>query len=253
MEDYVADKKVIFEGQSGAHAALFNGDDPLQARFPEETRARAFAFGRARGARPGGWLEGDLGVTDVAGRRETVLAGSRLAGLHNRMNLLAAAVALRLFGVEAALISQGLAGFVGLEHRLELVRDKGGVRFYNDSAATMPYATVEALRALSPPVLLIAGGTDKSIDFAPLVAEAGRAAGIYLLSGSATEKLRALLDGASIRYKGPYDSLEAVVAAAAADAATGSSVVMSPACASFGMFENEFDRGRRFKAIVQAL
>ncbi len=253
MEDYVADKKVIFQEQTGAHAALFNGDDPLQAGFAGETRARAFAFSRARGAGPGAWLDGARGVGDVAGEREILLEETRLPGMHNRMNLLAAATALRLFAVEAAAIREGLAGFPGLEHRLELVREKGGARFYNDSAATMPHATVEALRALPAPVLLIAGGTDKNIDFAPLVAEARRAAGIFLLQGSATEKLAALLDAAAVRYQGPYATMEAVVAAAAAQARPGASVLLSPGCASFGMFENEFDRGRRYKAIVQAL
>ncbi len=253
MAEYVADKKVIFEGQSAAHAAVLNGDDPLQAGFAGETRARCFAFARARAARRGGWLEGERGIVDVAGEREVVLEQTRLDGEHNRLNLLAAAVALRIFGVDAAVICDRLAGFAGLEHRLELCREKNGVRFYNDSAATMPHATIEALRALSGPVLLIAGGTDKNIDFAPLVEEAGRAAAVYLLQGTATEKLRALLDAAALGYRGPYASLEAVVAAAAADAQPGAAVLFSPGCASFGMFDNEFDRGRRFKAIVDAL
>ena len=85
------------------------------------------------------------------------------------------------------------------------------------------------------------------------MAEAGRAAGVFLLEGSATEKLRALLDAAAVPYSGPYSSLEAVVAAATAEARPGTSVLLSPGCASFGMFQTEFDRGRRYKAIVQAL
>ena len=250
MTEYVADKKVIFEGQSPPHCSLFNGDDPLQERFADETRARAFAFSRKRRRLRGGWLEGHLGVCDAAGAREVVLEPVSLPGEHNRLNLLGAAVALRLFGVQAPAIREGLAGFHGLEHRLELCREREGVRFYNDSAATVPHATVEALRALPDPVLLIAGGTDKNIDFAPLVEPAAHAAAIFLLEGSATEKLRPLLDGAGIRYRGPYPTLEAVVAAAAAEARPGAAVLFSPGCTSFGMFQNEFERGRRYKAIV---
>jgi UDP-N-acetylmuramoylalanine--D-glutamate ligase len=255
MEDYVADKKVIFEEQTEGHSAVFNGDDPLQAQFARETRARTYAFA-AGGPRRGGWLEGDTGLADVGAGREVVLADSPLPGRHNRLNLLAAAVVLRVFGVDAARIRERLAGFRGLEHRLEPCRELGRVRFYNDSAATMPHATAEALQSLPPPVFLIAGGTDKNIDFAPLVEPARRAAAIFLLEGNGTVKLKALLDGAGIASSGPYPSLEAVVAAAAAAAAgagAAASVLFSPGCTSFGMFQNEFDRGRRFKALVAAL
>ncbi len=253
MDEYVADKKVIFQGQSPAHAALFNGDDPLQAHFPAETRARAFAFSRGRDRLRGGWLEGGVGLADCCGDREVVLERTLLPGEHSRLNLLAAAVALRLAGVEAAAISRGLSRFGGLEHRLELCRERAGVRFYNDSAATMPQATIEALRALPEPILLIAGGTDKNIDFAPLVEPARRAAAIFLLEGSGTEKLRRLLDAAGIPHRGPFAGLEEAVSAAAGAAGAGASVLFSPACTSFGMFDNEFDRGRRFKALVAAL
>ena len=150
-------------------------------------------------------------------------------------------------------MAEALPRFRGIEHRLEPCGALGGVRFYNDSAATIPHATVAALRALTPPVHLIAGGTDKNIDFQPLVENACAAARIYLLAGTATERLAPLLRSAGIPFEGPFPDLEAAVLKAAGDAGDGVTVVFSPGCASFGMFQNEFDRGRRYKAIVQGL
>ncbi len=175
------------------------------------------------------------------------------------MNLLCAGLALQAFGLKAEVIRKALAEFPGIEHRLELVREWKGIRFYNDSAATIPHATAEALRALSAPVVLITGGTDKNIDFAPLADVAGLPAAIVLLAGTGTEKMRIVLDAAGARYEGPFPSLPEALACGVrhavrlADGHPGVSLLFSPGCTSFGMFLNEFDRGRRFKEMVAAL
>jgi UDP-N-acetylmuramoylalanine--D-glutamate ligase len=127
------------------------------------------------------------------------------------------------------------------------------VRYFNDSAATIPQATAAALEALDPPVILITGGTDKELDFSPLLGPIQRAERIILLKGSATEKMRALFGEHSIPYEGPFDTLAEVVRRAADGARSGSSVLFSPACASFELFLNEFDRGRQFKQLVSKL
>jgi UDP-N-acetylmuramoylalanine--D-glutamate ligase len=256
MESYVSDKTVLFEGQSPGHFAVLNQDDPWQTGVPERTRARLRWFSGAPlpAGRNGAYLEADEGWVRERGRVERIL-GRELSvpGKHTRFNLLAAALAARLLGQDPRTIEGRLAEFPGLEHRLELVRELRGVRYYNDSAATIPEAAAAAVESLAPPVYLIAGGTDKNLDFRPLAEGAARAAGVFLLAGSGTEKLRVLLDAGAGSYQGPFDSLAEAIQRAAAAAPPGGSVVLSPGCASFEMFLNEFDRGRRFKLLVQEL
>jgi UDP-N-acetylmuramoylalanine--D-glutamate ligase len=174
------------------------------------------------------------------------------------MNLLCAGLCLHAYGLKAEVIGKALAEFPGIEHRLELISQSKGIRVYNDSAATIPHATAEALRSVPGPVVLITGGTDKNIDFSPLAEVARIPASILLLKGTGTEKIRALLDAEGIAYGGPFDSLPEAVRTAlerAAEAAgdSGATILFSPGCTSFGMFLNEFDRGRRFKEIVAGL
>jgi UDP-N-acetylmuramoylalanine--D-glutamate ligase len=169
---------------------------------------------------------------------------------------------LLLYGVPAGTVRDALARFPGVEHRLELFLTWNALRFYNDSAATIPHATVEAVRSVQGPVVLITGGTDKSIDFSPLAEVVHLPRAIILLSGTGTEKIRALLKSAHVSAEGPFDNLRDAVAEAMARAeevrsglrSTESvSIIFSPGCTSFGMFLNEFDRGRKFKEIAAAL
>jgi UDP-N-acetylmuramoylalanine--D-glutamate ligase len=261
MVEYVADKTVIFQEQGPAENAIFNLDDPWQRGFPAQTRARPF-FYSAR-ALPAGmygaWLEDAGGKSRLApgGAEESILGASRIPGAHNRMNLLCAGLALRLFGVTAEVVRAALAAFPGVEHRLELFREWEGIRFYNDSAATIPHATVQALKALPDPIVLITGGTDKNIDFRPLGETARTPRAIVLLAGTGTEKIRAVLDMQGVRYEGPFGSLSEAVEVGIAQARAamtdqGVSILFSPGCTSFGMFLNEFDRGRKFKETVMA-
>ena len=185
---------------------MFNADDPWQREFPAGTAAEAHWFSRAPlgPGRRGAWLDGGAGRRREAGRTETLLpARLQVPGEHNRLNLLAAALSARLFGLEPEPIAAALASFPGIEHRLELVAERDGVRIYNDSAATIPEAAAAALSSLPEPVFLIAGGTDKNLDFRPLAEAAGRAAGIFLLQGSATRKIESLLARGGHRLRGP--------------------------------------------------
>jgi UDP-N-acetylmuramoylalanine--D-glutamate ligase len=266
MEDYIADKKVIFQEQEAGQVALFNADDPWQRDFPRETRARPLLYsaGPLPAGTAGAWLDGEAGFARIGGATPgRILGASRLEGRHNRMNLLCAGLALHAFGLKPEVIRKAMEEFPGIEHRLELARTWQRIRFYNDSAATIPHATAEALRALAGPVVLLTGGTDKNIDFAPLAEVARLPAAIVLLAGTGTEKMRAVLDAAGAGYDGPYSSLQEALACAVRRAAalaeghpgglTGVSLLFSPGCTSFGMFRNEFDRGRRFKEMVAAL
>ena len=261
MDTYIADKKVIFAGQGPGQFAVFNADDPWQRDFSTAAQVRRFSRAELPAGQPGAFLQGGRGLFREAGAPQTILP-ERLAvpGEHNRLNLLAAGLAARLFGVEAPRIASCLGAFPGIEHRLELVAEREGVRFYNDSAATIPEAAAAALASLPPPVVLIAGGTDKSLDFRPLAEAAAGAAGIFLLAGSATVKIEGLLRARGLAFEGPFPSLpeafhrawESARHRARADSA-GACLLFSPGCASFEMFLNEFDRGRRFKELARSL
>jgi UDP-N-acetylmuramoylalanine--D-glutamate ligase len=260
MESYVADKKTIFLSQTAEQYALFNLQDPLQQGFERDTRARPRYFS-ALALAPG--LEGAYLLERGAVIREQAREGMReiplaldplkVPGAHNRLNLLAAALACRCFGMPVRRIAPALRTFPGIEHRLELAAEIRGVRYYNDSAATIPQATAAALASLPQPLRLITGGTDKQLDFEPLLESIHRAERVVLLRGSATEKMRALFDEHSIPYEGPFETLEETIRRASRDAKPGTSVLFSPACASFELFLNEFDRGRTFKRLVAQL
>ncbi len=260
MDAYIEDKKAIFREQDAAGRAVFNRDDPLQSAFPAQTRARSYWYSSQPlpAGECGAWLEDGEGRARLApaGPVRAILGDCRLPGAHNRMNLLCAGLCLSLYGVKAEVVRRALAEFPGIEHRLELFLEGGGIRWYNDSAATMPHAAAAALEAIAGRVVLVAGGADKGLDFAPLAAAARRAAAVVLLAGTATDRLRRQMGEAGVAAEGPFDTIEAAVSKAhelarrarsATPAAEPVSVLLSPGCASFGMFENEFDRGRRFK------
>ncbi len=256
MADYIADKKVLLQGQTRGRKAVFNLDDPWQRDFPRQGKAEPFYYSASDlpdGLR-GAWLAAGRGMARLSpGAEKTILSGMRLQGAHNAVNLLAAGLALHLYGVKAEVIRKAMAEFPGIEHRLEMFREWNRIRFYNDSAATIPHATVQALRAVERPVVLIMGGTDKNIDFSPLAEVAGLPRAVILLEGSATGKIRSVLAAEGVSWEGPFTELAPAVEAAIARAGEGpepACVLFSPGCTSFGMFRNEFDRGARFKEAV---
>ena len=256
MDAYIADKKILFSSQSASQYALFNHQDPWQRGFSAETRARPRYFSSAPlpAGLSGAYLQ-DRGAVIREADREISLSLDPLSvpGQHNRLNLLAAGLACHCYGMSPGDFAPRLRDFPGIEHRLELAAEIEGVRYYNDSAATIPQATAAALAALDPPILLITGGTDKNLDFQALLESIDRAEAVILLRGSATKKMQALFDGSSIAYEGPFPTLEETLKRAAGRAVPGTSVLFSPGCASFELFLNEFDRGRKFKQLVQDL
>ena len=260
MDEYVADKRLIYAAQDESSWTVCNRDDPWGRSFAAETRARVAWYADRDEGLPGAWLEesrsGDdrrRGFFSAEGGPEEILGRELLVpGAHQRKNLLGAALALRLFGLEAQAVRGALASFPGVEHRLEYFAEKDGVKWYNDSAATIPQAVAAAISSFDAPVVLITGGTDKNIDFEPVRAAYGRSRLLILLAGSGTEKLRRLLDEDGVPYLGPFDELGTAVDEAAARASPGDVVILSPGCTSFGMFLHEFDRGKKFKETVRS-
>ena len=253
MDEYIADKKLIYANQSKDDFLICNYDDEYGKEFANETSAAVFYVSASvlSDDIDGAFILDNEGYSRINGHVEKVLPKDlQIPGEHNRLNMLYAALILRLSGIAADKILIRLKHFTGIAHRMELIVVKKEVSWYNDSAATIPQATAAAMKGCKTPFRLIAGGTDKKLDFNGTIEAFSLADSIYLLEGSATDRLTALLDNQNISYYGPYSSLEIAVERAAAESRPGESIIFSPGATSFGMFLNEFDRGDKFRQIV---
>jgi UDP-N-acetylmuramoylalanine--D-glutamate ligase len=257
MEAYVDDKRVIYQGQDSRDLTVVP-PGPWGRSFFRETGGRPLMYslsGDGAESKAAGWLEGGTGVARLPGGEcvEAVPERVLVPGIHSKMNLLASALALLDLGLPPAFVCQCLGAFPGIEHRLEFFHEAGGIRFYNDTAATIPEAAAAAAAAFDVPVILVAGGADKKLDYTPLAEAAQKVKSLVLLAGTGSAKLVPLLNRAGIRYSGPFGTADAAARAALEDAAPGDAVVLSPGCASFGMFSNEFDRGLKWKEAVRGI
>ena len=255
--DYAAIKRSVTHYQRPGDTLIVNADDPEAWRAAAETAATVLPFGGADRGGDGAWLDADDLHLRWQGETTAVALPDKpaLAGPHHARNALAAMAAARLRGAPMSAVAAGLAAFEGVADRMETVAEIGGVRFVNDTSATAPVAAVAALRSYPVGVVhLIAGGADKRLDAAPLAAEAAaRARAVYLLDGTGTPALADGLRRAGVAPVGPFGGMAAAVGAAAAAARAGDVVLLSPGCASFGLFRDEFDRGERFRQAVRAL
>jgi len=178
---------------------------------------------------------------------------SKLIGEHNKENVAAAVAVAKIVGVEPNIIKKAVANFKGLEHRLELARELNGIKYYDDSFATTPEAAIIALKSFSQPVIILLGGADKKADFGQLAKEVKkRCKFVVLLKGQATLRIKkALLKAGYENSKMKLvNNIKAAVTVARAEAEPGEAVLLSTACASFGMFKNYKERGDLFKAEV---
>ena len=164
---------------------------------------------------------------------------------------MAAAAAALAVDVEPLAIEEGLASFKPLSHRIEMVHEWRGIKFIDDSKGTNVGAVVEALEAVSAPVILIAGGFDKGGDYAPLRKPLAEKVKLAIFIGAARDKMRTTLDGAT-RIE-VVEKLAGAVARAAEVAVAGDTVLLSPACSSFDQFKDYAERGNLFKELVRAL
>ncbi len=258
MEAYVADKRLIYADQDERDWTVYDIDDPYGRSFASETKARKLAYGSELPKDTFGIAIPDgkgpcLAILPGLPEIELVPASLLVPGAHNRRNIAAAAISAWALGAAPKAIAEAASTFTGVEHRLEPIRVRRGVRWYNDSAATVPEATKAAVEACEEPVGVITRGTDKKLDFEVALTAYRKAAALVLLAGTGTDKIRSMLDAGSIAYRGPFDDIGKAVAEAAQLAKPGAVAVLSPGCTSFGMFKNEFDRGRSYKAAVAAL
>jgi UDP-N-acetylmuramoylalanine--D-glutamate ligase len=253
LDAYLAAKLRIFANQGNDDLAVCNADDPALAGTDLGGCARRVAY--CHGAGPDCELAFAEGTIFHAG--EPLLAAGELGllGEHNVDNALAVAAAALSMGLDREAVREGLRSFAGVPHRLEPVAEIGGVRFVNDSKATNVAAATVGLRAFGGGVHAILGGSEKGEDYAPLLEPVReRCAACYLAGASAeriSEALAPAIDAGVPIYR--CAGLAEAVRRAAAAAAPGETVLLSPACASFDSFESFEQRGERFRQIVGGL
>ena len=252
FEDYWRAKRRILLNQKGSDFAVFNRDEPNSRRMAEGAEARSVFFSRQERCTGVFCRDGKIRIR-VGGRSHQVMDRNRirLKGEHNLENVLAAAAASYLVGVEPDSIARACRTFAGVEHRLEWIRDLEGVSFYNDSKATNVESASKAMEALEQPLVAIMGGTNKGSDFRVLRPLVKRKVRHLVLLGEAKESLMEGLRGTAPVSEAA--GLEEAVRRAFVAALPGDAVLLAPACASFDMFRDFEERGRAFKKLVSQL
>jgi len=255
MENYAAAKARIYRFQHSTDAAVVNGDDPAVLAMSAQTPARRYYFSRRREVERGTFLrDGLLLWRDEQGERAFARTSEvRLLGEHNLENLLAAAVMAHLGGASWEAIGQVCRTFTGVAHRLELVGEKNGVRYYNDSIATTPVRAVAGLRSFSGPVILLAGGYDKKLSFAPLAAEIHARAKAVVVFGETAQQIADAVQSVGEFPIYRAADLQEAVRIGESLAAPGDVVLLSPGCASYDMYRNFEERGAHFRRLVAEL
>lgn len=265
MEAYIAAKARLLHGQPADGVAILGWDDANARAQAPLARGRLGWFSGQAEVPEGAWLAGgQLRWRWDGCDHEIGAAGDvQLRGRHNLLNVLAACAAagaaLRLAGVEpaaaAAALRAGLAGFTGVEHRLELVREAGGARWYNDSIASAPERVAAALQSFDEPIVLLLGGRDKKLPWQGLAEQVRGRVKHSVLFGEAGPLIQRALQAAAVppeRWT-LCPGLQAAVAEAARHAAAGDVVLLSPGCTSFDEFKDFAERGERYKQWVRAL
>jgi len=249
--DYVAAKNNIFKNMTGDDTAVINREDPVCTGLVKEIASDIYFFSTANKIENGAWYENGFHFT-LSGQTHYISDQDiPLSGDHNRENILAAVSAAILCGLPREKLPDALKTFKGLPHRMEFVDQIKGVRFYDDSKATNVGACLKSISSIQPPIILIAGGKDKGGSYLPLKKTINEKVQDLILIGEARERIsRELCQSTRILSA---ETLEEAVTQAFGRATPGSSILLSPACSSFDMFDSYIQRGNRFKSAVTLL
>lgn len=260
MDEYVDAKKNVLIHQNAFSRTVLNFNDEITRGFTPDVRGQLMYFSMENEVQNGAYLDKD-GYLCVNFGGETIKVMHRsditILGDHNVANYLAAISA--VWGhVSVESIRKVAKEFAGVEHRIEFVREKDGVKYYNDSIASSPTRTIAGLKAFDRKVILLAGGYDKHIPFEPLAPYAVEKVKCLILTGPTADKIEAAIRAYPEYKEGcpeiiRSENLEQSVQIAASKAVTGDIVTLSPACASFDAFPNFAARGNRFKELVKEL
>lgn len=255
MNEYISAKMNVFSAQRRSDLLVLNADDPIAFSFKQHAKGEVRLFSSVSSPDNGCFYDGKSVFYSVNGKTELILEKKDISirGEHNILNLMAAYCA-AADAVSSECCRAVAKRFTGVEHRIEPVRTLDGVTFYNDSIATSPTRTIAGLKSFDRKVILIAGGYDKNIPYAPLGPAIKECVKLLVLTGPTSRKIKAaaLEAGADIEIL-EIDDFEAAVRTAAKAAKDGDIVLLSPSSASFDRFTNFEERGNTYKKIVMSL
>jgi UDP-N-acetylmuramoylalanine--D-glutamate ligase len=253
MDTYIAMKARIFAKQGKNDCTVLNYENPVTREMKPPGKVIYFSSTRLPRIETGVYLRDAAIYAKLdAHQPEQFIAQLMHVRAHPENALAATAICL-CAGVPVAIIAEGLKAFKGVEHRLEFVETLYGVDYYNDSKATNTDAAIQALKAMGRPVVLIGGGYDKQADFTPWVSHFPKRVKKLILLGETASQIIAACEATGFNDYVKAESLAEAVKLAAAYAAPGESVLLSPACASFDMFTNFEERGNKFKELVKLI
>lgn len=255
LENYIKIKQDITKNQTQEEICVLNYDDETTRRMAEEIPAKPFFFSRLAWLEDGICLEGDRIVLRKNGETEDILSRKELLipGDHNVENAMAAIAIGLSMGVPKESLVHTLQNFHAVEHRIEFVAEKKGVVYYNDSKGTNTDAAIKGIQAMDRKTVLIGGGYDKGSEYDDWFEAFDGKVKAMVLIGQTREKIAETAKRFGLKDVTLAESLEEAVAICAKKAEPGEAVLLSPACASWGMFDNFEQRGRMFKDYVRAL
>lgn len=255
MEAYIEAKQNIAKNQTAEDICVLNYEDQVTRGFGEKVSAQVLYFSSQRKLEKGIYLDrGDI-ICHISDGPEKICHVNELKvlGTHNYENVMAAAVMAAAYKVPMEIIRKTIMEFQGVEHRIEFVAEKNEVAFYNDSKGTNPDAAIKGIQAMNRPTLLIGGGYDKDSSYEEWIqAFDGKVKKLVLL-GATREKIDETARRLGFTDTILVDTLEEAVEACVKHAKSGDAVLLSPACASWGMFQNYEERGDKFKELVNRL
>lgn len=256
MEAYIKAKEDVTKNQTKEDFCVLNYEDEVLRRFgEEECRASVIFFSSKRELRNGLFYKDEVIYLAKDGVNTKVIDVEELniLGKHNYENVMAAVAMTMSVGVPMDIIVRVLKRFVAVEHRIEYVTEKRGVKFYNDSKGTNPDAAIQAIRAMNRPTLLIGGGYDKESEYDEWIEAFDGKVKELVLIGQTREKIQECAKKHGFMNTVLCDTFEEAIQFCYDHAESGDAVLLSPACASWGMFANYEERGRIFKDIVRGL
>ena len=255
MENYCLAKKAITKNQTAEEICVLNYEDPITKKMGEEIPCRPFYFSSKRRLEEGVWLEGDE-IFYRDGQETLKICNVKechLLGEHNYENICAAVAVTIHAGIPVDVVKEAILEFRAVEHRIEFVEEIHGVSYYNDSKGTNPDAAIKGIQAMNTKTCLIGGGYDKNSRYEEWIRSFNGKVKKLVLIGQTREKIAEAARNCGFFDVELADSLEEAVAICAETAKPGESVLLSPACASWGMFRNYEERGNLFKEIVRSM
>lgn len=255
MECYIQTKMRIFENQTKDDFVVLNYDDEVTRKMAEATSANVIFFSGTHVLEEGYYFKDEEIIYAHEGTKTHICYSSDLniLGLHNMENVMAAVAMCRCLHVPDEVIFKVLTEFKAVEHRIEFVAEKRGVTYYNDSKGTNPDAAIKAVQAMVRPTLLIGGGYDKQSEYDEWIESFDGKVKLLVLLGQTAEKIGECAKKHGFHQIEYAESLKEAVEICEEHARPGDAVLLSPACASWGMFKNYEERGRMFKDFVHEL